>query len=193
MSASARSDGDRMHTFDSEEIPPPMPLSCRPFGSGLPIAARKIGSHSARSGRSRAWNITARLVPPRMNTAGMASCGMDASLAWRSREPFDVASAGAQRRGAADWVDDVAADHQIDVGAVRTERIVTGQIKLGTCLPPAVLRRHDAVGEIAHQACPRAYPPIRRGDRHPIVSPDAARGGGVRAQLDHRFGKQLAQ
>ena len=44
MSASARSDGASTQTLDNDEMPPPMPLSCRPFGSGLPIAARKIGS-----------------------------------------------------------------------------------------------------------------------------------------------------
>src|SRR6185295_4364115 len=100
MSALARSDGARMHTFDNDEMPPPMPLSCRPFGSGLPIAARKIGSHSARSGRSRAWNITARLVPPRMKTAGRDSSGMGFLLdcakdcqPWREGQAQVVATA----------------------------------------------------------------------------------------------------
>ena len=75
MSASERLDGPTTHTFESEEMPPPMPSSCRPYGSGLPIAARKISSHSARSlGRSRALNTMALLVPPRMNTAGILSC-----------------------------------------------------------------------------------------------------------------------
>ena len=52
MSASGRVGAPTMHTFDSEEIPPPIPFNCRPFGSGLPIAARKIGAHSARGGKS---------------------------------------------------------------------------------------------------------------------------------------------
>ena len=65
-----------MQTLDNEEIPPPMPFNCRPFGSGLPMAARKIESHAPRSGKSFARNITARLVPPRMNTAGRASNGI---------------------------------------------------------------------------------------------------------------------
>ena len=73
MSASGRADGSRMQIFESDEMPPPIPFNCRPFGSGLPIAARKIGSQEARSGKSFRWNITARLVPPRMNTAGRAS------------------------------------------------------------------------------------------------------------------------
>ena len=61
-------------TFDSDEMPPPMPLSWRPYGSGLPIAARNSRSQSDRSaGRSRWWNITALNVPPRMKTAGSVS------------------------------------------------------------------------------------------------------------------------
>src|SRR3954451_21160115 len=85
MSASDRVDGASTQTFDNDERPPPMPFNCRPLGSGLPIAARKIGSHCGRGGRSRAWNITARLVPPRMKTAGMASKGIHVLLAFWGR------------------------------------------------------------------------------------------------------------
>src|SRR5580698_6108429 len=47
-----------------------MPSSWRPLASGLPTTPRKIGAHCARSiGKSSARNITALLVPPRMNTA----------------------------------------------------------------------------------------------------------------------------
>src|SRR5450631_2977085 len=60
-----------MQIFDKEEIPPPMPSSCRPLGSGEPITCRKMGSQSLGfSGRSSLRNITALEVPPRMNTAG---------------------------------------------------------------------------------------------------------------------------
>src|SRR3954470_6300954 len=77
MSASGRVEGPTTHTLESEEIPQPMPSSWRPYGSGLPIAARKISSHSARSrGRSFALNTIALLVPPRMNVAGIFSCLM---------------------------------------------------------------------------------------------------------------------
>src|SRR5512147_448130 len=72
MSASARDGRPMTQTFDTEEIPPPMPLSCRPCGSGEPIAAQKIASQRAWSaGRSVALNIRPLLVPPRMKTAGM--------------------------------------------------------------------------------------------------------------------------
>src|SRR5262252_3187709 len=64
------------HTLESEEMPPPMPSSWRMFGSGEPMTERKIGSHSSRTGRSRAWKITALDVPPRMNTAGNFFCDM---------------------------------------------------------------------------------------------------------------------
>jgi len=67
-----------MQIFDSEEMPPPMPSSCRPFGSGEPITCRKIGSQSAGSaGRSSFRNITALEVPPRMNTARSRAFAME--------------------------------------------------------------------------------------------------------------------
>ena len=81
-----------MQIFDSDEMPPPMPFNCRPLGSGLPMAARKIGSHWPRSGRSRWWNMTARLVPPRMKTAGRARSGMWES-SWNGLTPVYHAAA----------------------------------------------------------------------------------------------------
>ena len=58
-----------------------MPSSCRPKGSGDPIAAVNKSSHAARSaGKSRAWNMIALLVPPRMKTAGMGRCRMEESF-----------------------------------------------------------------------------------------------------------------
>src|ERR1700744_1803629 len=70
-----------MQTFDSEDKPPPMPSSWRPYGSGLPMAARNSLSCSARSaGRSAALNTNALLVPPRMKAAGILTCGMGCFL-----------------------------------------------------------------------------------------------------------------
>src|SRR5438477_4361946 len=67
--------------LDKDEIPPPMPSSCRPLGSGEPITCRKIGSQSFRfSGRSSRRNITAFDVPPRMNTARSRLISIGASL-----------------------------------------------------------------------------------------------------------------
>src|SRR5215217_2260534 len=80
MSASGRDEGPTTQTLDSDEMPPPMPSSWRPYGSGLPIAARKISSHAARSrGRSFALKTIALLVPPRMKTAGILSCFIGSS------------------------------------------------------------------------------------------------------------------
>ena len=74
MSASGRVAGPTTHTFDTEDRPPPMPSSWRPFGSGDPMTARKIASQAAGSaGRSCRRNTTALEVPPRMNTALMRS------------------------------------------------------------------------------------------------------------------------
>ncbi len=36
-------------------------------------------------------------------------------------------------------------------------------------------------------------PAIRRDDRHPVIGRDATRGGGLRAELDRRFGQPPAQ
>src|SRR4051794_40395895 len=64
-----------MTPFDSDEMPPPMPSSCRPFGSGLPSTPSRMGSIAARSaGRSFAWKKTPLEEPPRMKTAGMKTC-----------------------------------------------------------------------------------------------------------------------
>ena len=78
-----------------------MPSSCRPYGSGLPIARRKIASHAATSaGRSRASNMMALLVPPRMNDAGIR-CGAEVALSVDgrdvviealAREPYSLAA-----------------------------------------------------------------------------------------------------
>src|SRR5204863_6178539 len=75
------------HTLESDDTPPPMPLSWRMLGSGEPITERKIGSHSAReAGRSRAWKTMALDVPPRMNTADSFFWGMDhlRSIPWQA-------------------------------------------------------------------------------------------------------------
>ena len=51
------------------------------------------------------------------------------------------------RCGAADRVGRLDANRQIDVGAVGVERVVAGQVQIGTSLPPAVPRSDDAVGQ----------------------------------------------
>src|SRR6185312_8737330 len=68
-------------TFDSEEMPPPIPSSWRPFGSGEPMTARKIGAQASRSAGKSSWrNMTAFEVPPRMKTARNRCCGMGCSF-----------------------------------------------------------------------------------------------------------------
>jgi hypothetical protein len=55
-----------MTAFDNDEIPPPMPSSWRPYGSGLPTAASMTRAATSRSaGRSFAWKNMPLLVPPR--------------------------------------------------------------------------------------------------------------------------------
>ena len=59
--------GPMMHALERDEIPPPRPLSWRPYGSGLPRAASRMRSRSAPAGgRSLSWKTRQRLVPPRM-------------------------------------------------------------------------------------------------------------------------------
>ena len=80
--------GPTTQTFDSDEMPPPMPSSWRPLGSGLPIAARKMRPTASRSrGRSSARNIIALLVPPRMKTARTATCRIRQSNSRREPQP----------------------------------------------------------------------------------------------------------
>src|SRR3984957_3696032 len=96
------------------------------------MAARKIGSHSARSGRSREWNITARLVPPRMNTAGRDNSDMGASSVGRR-----IASGGI-------WVKlDVTREHGHDIA-----------IRLVGSLRAAVRRAAVAAVRRAHRVDP---------------------------------------
>ncbi len=55
-----------MHIFEREDMPPPRPLSCLPFGSGELRMERKMGTQSERErGREEMWMIGAREVPPR--------------------------------------------------------------------------------------------------------------------------------
>src|SRR5580692_7069148 len=77
MSASGRVGGPTTQTFESDDSPPPMPSSWRPFGSGEPITDTKIGSQSALSaGRSCRLKTTAFDVPPRMKVALILFCGI---------------------------------------------------------------------------------------------------------------------
>ncbi len=86
-----------MQTFDSEEMPPPMPGQLPAVRIGAAHGAEEDRVPLAAIRQVARVNITARLVPPRMNTAGMASSGMSVSCDRRSGKSLDVARAGARR------------------------------------------------------------------------------------------------
>src|SRR5699024_11727242 len=71
-------------TLDSEEIPPPMPLSWRPCGSGEPMKRHNAASLSASSaGRSAALKNSPLLVPPRIKQVLIQSV-MDITVRWKT-------------------------------------------------------------------------------------------------------------
>src|SRR5438105_998641 len=87
----------------------------------------------------------------------------------------DLAQIGAVRCRAAARIERRAADDQVEVGAVRSERVIAGCADLLAGLPPAVLA-DDHIGiEAVVEAGAGAHAPLRRLDRHPVAAGYAAR------------------
>ena len=53
----------------------------------------------------------------------------------------------------ADWIDDLIANHEVEVCTIRPERVVTGQPEIWTGLPPAALSANNPISETAVQVC----------------------------------------
>src|SRR4029077_21292609 len=71
----------------------------------------------------------------------------------------DVARITAVRSSAADRVDRLDADREIDIGAaVGIEGVVAGEVQFGAGLPPTVPRRDDAVRQGGVEPGARARP-----------------------------------
>ena len=86
---------------------------------------------------------------------------------WRQAAQSYLAQIGAVRRRAADRIERRAADDQVEIGALRTERIVAGRTDRRAGLPPAVLANHHARIEAVVEARARAHAALRRLDRLP--------------------------
>src|SRR5262249_51954955 len=81
----------------SDEMPPPIPSSWRPYGSGLPRAVSKMWSRAGPdAGRSPWWKTRQRLGPPRMEAARIFFWLTDASPSRPSRPRVGENAAGQQ-------------------------------------------------------------------------------------------------
>src|SRR4029450_13556219 len=88
------------------------------------------------------------------------------------------------RHRPAHGIDGRVADDQVEIGAVRAERIVAGRADLRAGLPPAVLAARDARLQGLVERPPRADAALRRLPRHPVARLDPTLGGCHRVQLD---------
>src|SRR5262245_43240735 len=111
----------------------------------------------------------------------------------RSIGGADLAETSAMRHGSAHGIDRGVADDQIEIGAVRSERIVAWRADLGTRLPPAMLAANDPWIETLVQADAGPCCSLRRFDRGPIASAEPARGGRRGMQLDFGVTSASAQ
>src|SRR5690606_10453189 len=100
----------------------------------------------------------------------------------------NLAEVSAMRDRAANRVDRLVADDQVEIGAVGTEGIIAGQTELRAGLPPAVLPAHHVRLERLIEPSTRPHAPFGRLDPYPVAGDDAALGGGRRMQLDLRIG-----
>jgi len=113
--------------------------------------------------------------------------------ATRSGDRADLAQIGAVRCRSADRIERRAADDQVEIGAVRSERIVAWRPDLCAGLPPAVLADHHTGVEIAVEPGAGAHTALRRRDRHPVAIGDTAYLRCLGMQFHFRMRGALAQ
>src|ERR1700730_7259079 len=94
---------------------------------------------------------------------------------------------------AADRIADAGVDRQVEVRAVRTERIAIANAQLIATLPPAMLAYDDARIELGTEARPRPHSAGRGAHIDPISISDAACRGRCGIELDLRIQCALAQ
>ena len=73
----------------------------------------------------------------------------------------------------ADWIKRLAADDQIEIGAVRRERVVPRRADFRAGLPPAVLANDYTRIEVLVQPRTGTYTALRRCNRYPVAVRDA--------------------
>ena len=184
-----------MHAFDSDEMPPPSPSSCRPYGSGLPSAARRIASRAG-SGQvplvedeaaagAAAHVDGADLLPLAHPVTGgprvreQAAGQEDVALAWREHAArrergararrWSTRTAPAGQRGAEplDAQAVVALDGVVGRRVVEDERHHAPVDEVRAVDPRERLRDHRAHAEVHRRRSrpPRARSPGRRSRR----------------------------
>jgi len=91
------------------------------------------------------------------------------------------------RDRAADRVDRLVADNQVEVCSVRTERVIAGHAKVRACLPPAVLAADDMRLKCVIHLGTRPHAASRCLNVYPVAGADTALAGSRRVQLDLRI------
>src|SRR4051794_25813471 len=94
---------------------------------------------------------------------------------------------------AADGIADTGVDCQVEIRAIRTERIASANAQFIAALPPAVLAYDDARIELVTEARPRPHSAGRGAHIDPVSISDAARRGRRGVQFDLRIQCTLAQ
>src|SRR6516225_4768881 len=121
--------------------------------------------------------LTARIVThiwPRVICAGPVAGRVRTLATGASGDALDLAQIGAVRSRSADGIERRGADDQVEVGSIRSERIIAGCADLGAGLPPAVFADHDIGVEAVVEPSAGAYAPLRRLDRDPVSVGDTA-------------------
>src|SRR5258706_448832 len=95
-----------------------------------------------------------------------------------SRQPSlraaDLTEVRAVRDRAADWVDRLIANNQVQIGSLWTERIVARRTNLDAGLPPAVLTTDDIRRKCVIHPHTRPHAPARCLNLYPVTRADAA-------------------
>ena len=91
------------------------------------------------------------------------------------------------RDRAADWVDRLVADNQVEVCSIRTERVIAGHANVRACLPPAMLAADDMRLKCVIHLGPRPHTASRGLNVYPVARADPALAGSQGVQLDLRI------
>src|SRR5438876_805710 len=115
---------------------------------------------------------------------GSYSCRMAGISYWNSSpstEPSigaaNLTEVGAVGDRAADRVDRLVADNQVEVCSLRTERVIAGHANVRACLPPAMLAADDMrLKGVIHPGT-RPHAPSRCLNAYPVAGVDPALAG----------------
>src|SRR5438876_5793278 len=115
---------------------------------------------------------------------GSYSCRMAGISYWNSSPSTEssiraanLTEVGAVGNRAADRVDRLVADNQVEVCSVRLERVIAGHAKVRACLPPAVLAADDIGRKCVIHPGTRPHAASRSLTVHPVARADTALAG----------------